>query len=170
MKKSNATVKRILGLVLGLMMAMGAVTPVMVYANNDISVTIDGERVNFEGQQPAIVDRRTLVPVRGVFEVLGFEVDWNDTTSTAIITNADYEIRIAIGNNIFTVNGTEHTLDVPAQNIGGRTMVPIRLPLESVRIGVDWDRAISTVLISTDNQQLANGEQAVGLSPFLHGG
>ena len=41
-----------------------------------ISVTIDGERVHFPGQQPVIVDGRTLVPVRGVFEQLGFEVNW----------------------------------------------------------------------------------------------
>jgi uncharacterized protein YkwD len=96
--------------------------------------------------------------VRGVFEMLGFEVDWDNDTSTAIITNANYTMLITIGSNVFTVNSIEHTLDVPAQNIGGRTMVPIRLPLESVGIEVDWDGATSTVLV------LADAEPRVQLS------
>ena len=49
---------------------------VSAYAADGISVTINGEQVVFENQQPVIVDGRTLVPVRGVFEALGFEVDW----------------------------------------------------------------------------------------------
>ena len=117
--------------------------------NDTISVTIGNTPVNFADQAPTIVDGRTLVPVRGVFEALGFEVDWDPNTNTAIITNADYDIRITIGSDIFTTNGVEHTLDVPAQSIGGRTMVPIRLPLESVGIEVDWDGATSTVVIAT---------------------
>jgi len=125
------------------------VNAVAVHANDGISVTIDGERVHFEGQQPALVDGRTLVPVRGVFEMLGFDVDWDGATSTAIITNADYAILITIGSDVFVVNGVPHTLDVPAQIIGGSTMVPIRLPLESVGFDVDWDGVTSTVLIAT---------------------
>ena len=113
-----------------------------------IVVTINGQRVNFADQAPVAVDGRTLVPVRGVFEMLGFDVDWDNATNTAIISSVDYEMRITIGSNVFTVNGTEHNLDVPAQSIGGRTMVPIRLPLESVGKEVDWNGATSTVIIT----------------------
>jgi hypothetical protein len=48
------------------------VSAVTIYAD-EIRVTIDGREVNFEGQNPVIVDGRTLIPVRGVFEELGFE-------------------------------------------------------------------------------------------------
>jgi uncharacterized Zn-binding protein involved in type VI secretion len=114
------------------------------------NVTINGIPVNFPGGQgPAIEGGRTLVPVRGVFEMLGFNVDWEAATSTAILSNDTITMRITIGNDVFTVNGTPHTLDVPAQNIGGRTMVPIRLPLESVGYNIGWDAATSTVLITS---------------------
>lgn len=54
-----------------------ALIPTAVYAaDSNIRVTVDGQLVAFEGQYPAIVDGRTLVPVRGVFEQLGFTVDW----------------------------------------------------------------------------------------------
>ncbi|MCL1842726.1 MAG: copper amine oxidase N-terminal domain-containing protein [Defluviitaleaceae bacterium] len=114
----------------------------------EIGVAINGATVHFADQAPANIDGRTLVPVRGVFEMLGFDVDWDDAARTAIITNASYEMRITIDSATFTTNGVNHTLDVPAQSIGGRTMVPIRLPLESVGLSLDWDDATRTVLIS----------------------
>jgi len=43
---------------------------VPVYANQTVSVVIDGQRVNFPIQSPVIIDGRTLVPVRYVMEVL----------------------------------------------------------------------------------------------------
>ncbi|MCL1845465.1 MAG: stalk domain-containing protein [Defluviitaleaceae bacterium] len=121
--------------------------PITVFAD-EIRVTVDGEAVIFPGGQGAvIVDGRTLVPVRGVFETLGFDVDWDGDTRTAILTNAQHIVRITIDSDIFTTNDTSHALDVPAQLIEDRTMVPIRLPLESVGHYLDWDEATRTVII-----------------------
>jgi hypothetical protein len=122
-------------------------------ATDETAVTVNGVPVPFTDQDPVIVDGRTLVPVRGVFEMLGFDVEWENETRTAVISNAVYEVRITIDRAEFTTNGVSHTLDVPAQNIGGRTMVPIRLPLESLtsmNISVGWDNDTRTVVITTN--------------------
>jgi len=116
---------------------------------SDIRVTIDGVAVDFEGQPPTIVDGRTLVPVRGVFEALGFDVEWEQSTQTATLTSADYVVVISIGSEVFATNGANHALDVPAQIIDGRTMLPIRAVLESVGLYVDWDGGTSTVLVNS---------------------
>jgi hypothetical protein len=113
-----------------------------------IRVTVDGERVIFTDQVPVIVDGRTLVPVRGVFEHLGFDVDWQ--TPTATLSGGAYVIVISIGSADFTTNAAPHTLDVPAQLIGGRTMLPIRAVSESVGHSVEWDAATRTVIITTN--------------------
>ena len=141
--------KKVLLIVLFLAIVFSSIPAATVFANDEVSVTINGHAVVFEGQGPAIVDGRTLVPVRGVFETVGFEVTWDNATRTATLSNDDYEVRITVGNNTFTTNGVNHTLDVPAQIIGGRTMVPIRLPLESVGIEMGWDGATQTVRIAT---------------------
>ena len=120
-----------------------------VAANNDITVIVDGRTVVFEGQQPVLIDGRVLVPVRGVFEMMGFEVDWERETRTAVIENEDYVVRIQIGQAVFHTNGVEHELDVPAQIIGDSTMVPLRFPLESVGFYLDWVGSTRTVLISS---------------------
>jgi hypothetical protein len=116
---------------------------------NEISVTINGVRVAFpEGQGAVIVDGRTLVPVRGVFEALGFEVTWHDGSRSATITNDDYEVFIMVGNDVFITNGIPYTLDVSAQIINGRTMLPIRAVMESVGYSVGWNAETRTVEIS----------------------
>ena len=140
--------KRIITAAAVLMLTIFAATALHA---NEINVTIDGVAVDFEGQPPVIVDGRTLVPVRGVFEALGFNVDWHQPTQTATLTSADYAIIISIGSGSFTTNGASHILDVPAQIIGGRTMLPIRAVLESVGYNVDWEAATATVLISTES-------------------
>ena len=115
---------------------------------NEIRVVIEGQEVNFPAQPPVIVDGRTLVPVRGVFEALGFDVDWNPDTRTAYLTNAGYNVVISIGSDLFTTNDVEHTLDVPAEIIGGSTMLPLRAVLESVGYELEWDEAARTITIA----------------------
>jgi hypothetical protein len=120
-----------------------------------ISVTIDGTPVNFPDQSPAIVDGRTLVPVRGVFEALGFEVEWNAEHQVVSLARYDIGINLGIGGTFFsticmnTKDTANHSLDVPAQLIGGRTMLPIRALVESAGYSVDWDGATSTVVITS---------------------
>jgi len=143
MKKRIRTITLVAVIILAFALSAGA--------SDTIGVTINGQAVVFPDQAPVIRDGRTLVPVRGVFEHLGFEVDWDDVTRTAVLSSDMHEVRIPVGSDVFTTNGVEFTLDVPAQLIGGRTMVPIRLPLESVGLYVDWDDATRTVLVSAES-------------------
>jgi len=113
-----------------------------------ISVTINGQQVTFAGQPPVIIDGRTLVPVRGVFEALGFNVEWEPNEQRTTLSREGETVAITVGSATFTVNGEDHALDVPAQIIGGRTMLPFRVVVESVGYSVDWDVATQTVIIT----------------------
>jgi len=134
-----------------LMVLIIALMPLAAFASNDvITVTIDGVAVEFTDQQPVIIDGRTLVPAGGVFQALGFNPSWNSAAQTATLTRDDFTIVITIGNAVFTTNGIQHTLDVPAQIINGRTMLPIRAVLESVGYQLNWNSATRTVVITTE--------------------
>jgi len=143
---------RILSAALVLVLALSLIMPVVIYAT-EVSVTIDGQRVEFVDQEPIIVDGRTLVPLRGVFEAIGFDVDFDNNTRTAILTGSQgslysyYELRVPIGSSYFELNDRGFHLDVPAQIINGRTMLPIRHLLEQIGFNVDWDGATGTVII-----------------------
>jgi len=144
--------KRILTYAMALLFAFVFIPAVAAYAGIDdeeIVVRIDGSTVNFDGQNPAIVDGRTLVPVRGVFEGLGFDVNWNPDTRQVTLTRTNDIIVTTIGSSTFVTNGTDHLLDTPAQIIGGSTMLPIRAMLESVGYRVDWNGEHNTVSITS---------------------
>jgi len=136
-------------LALGMALLLAFTFPAVTLSANEISVTVDGQQVNFSGQAPVIVDGRTLVPVRGVFETMGFDVDWNPESRQATLSRANDVIIITIDSETFTSSGTNHTLEVPAQVINGSTMLPIRAVLESVGYSLNWDSTTSTVLITS---------------------
>jgi len=120
---------------------------VIAQASAAIVVTIDGKYITFEEQKPFIIEGRTLVPVRGVFEHLGFDVDWNPETRQATLESDDFIVILTIDNDVFTVNSEELRLEVPAQIIGGSTMIPFRAVLESVGYYADWSAEERAVIV-----------------------
>ena len=140
-------------IVAALMVLMITLMPMVVFASNDvITVTIDGQAVAFPDQQPIMVNSRVLVPVGGVFEALGFTPSWNGTTRTATLTRDDYTVVLTVGSANFTINGVSHELDVPAQLISGRTMVPLGPILRGVGYELDWVGSTRTVVITTGTE------------------
>ena len=112
------------------------------------SLVVDGAAVPSD-VAPVVVNGRTLVPVRALFESLGATVGWEESTQTATATKGSTVISMQIGNTTAYVNGVAKTLDVPAQTIEGRTMAPARFVAESLNATVNWDSASDTVKIST---------------------
>jgi len=152
MKLSVAT------LVLVFILGLGLFSPTIAYAD-EIGVTINGTTVVFDGQGPTIVDGRTLVPVRGVFEQLGFEVNWDQGRQVATLTSDDYIVEIFVGRLFFRLyevgaplesDGQTWQLDVPAQIINGRTLLPIRAVLEAVGYYVGWHADARTVIVTSE--------------------
>ncbi|MBR0088818.1 MAG: hypothetical protein IJP94_03130, partial [Clostridia bacterium] len=68
--------KKIVSVILAF--AMLFAMAVVVSADNEISVTVNGETIEFEDAKPIIEDDRVLVPMRAVFEKMGVFVDWHE--------------------------------------------------------------------------------------------
>ncbi|MCL2227198.1 MAG: stalk domain-containing protein [Oscillospiraceae bacterium] len=114
-----------------------------------IRVAIDRQDVIFDDQDPVIIDGRTLIPVRGVFEALGFDVNWDGDEQRVTLLRDDHIVKLHADSGVFTTNGVTYNLDVPAQIIGGRTMLPLRAVLESLGYSLHWDSGAQTVFITT---------------------
>ena len=122
-------------------------------AQEGITVKIDGKTITFEDQEPVIVNDRTMVPMRKVFEVLGATVEWDNSTSTVTATKKDATISLKIGSTTANMNGQSIILDVPAQIMNGRTMVPLRFISEAMGATVNWDGSTRTVSIVTNSDK-----------------
>ncbi len=88
---------------------------------------------------PLVQNGRTLVPVRFIAEKFGAEVGWDDATQTVSVKTSTDEITLQIGSAQMNVNGNITVLDVPAQTIGGRTLIPLRALVEALGKQVFWD-------------------------------
>lgn len=117
-------------------------------SDDSIKVFLDGEQLDFD-VPPAIVQDRTLVPMRKIFETLGMAVDWNEETQTITGEKVGKKITLQIDKMTATIDDKQVEMDVPAQLINGRTMVPIRFIAESTNADVRWDGSTSAVLITT---------------------
>lgn len=120
--------------------------------SSNISVTVNGSAVTFD-QPPIMANDRTLVPLRAIFEALGATVDWNGDTQTVTSTRGNTTVSLAIGSNIMTKNSISYELDVPAQIVGERTLVPVRAIAEAFGSAVDWNGETQTVIINDNGEQ-----------------
>ena len=113
-----------------------------------VSVLINNNIIAFD--YPAIVvNGRTLVPLRGIFEAIGATVDWDNNTQTATGKLDSTTVSISIGSKVLYKNGVPVELDVPAQLISGYTMVPVRAVAEAFDADVEWDGDSNTVYVTT---------------------
>ena len=114
---------------------------------SDIKVIVNGSSLTFD--QPPVIDAgSTLVPLRAIFEALGAAVEWDAPSQTITAVKGDVKITLKIGSKILTRNGVNITLNVPAQIIGGRTLVPVRAIAESFGSEVLWNPGTRTVTVT----------------------
>ena len=110
-----------------------------------------------ENQMPPIIlDSRTLVPVREVFEYLGGKVDWNGTDRRVDVTFDEKTISLWIDKTTAKVDGSDIELDVPAKIVNDKTMVPARFISERAGLVVGWDAETYTVSIKFPKSTVTN--------------
>ena len=106
---------------------------------------------------PLVQDGRTLVPVRFISESLGADVEWDGNSSCVTVKMGQRTINMILGKKVIIVNNEEKTLDVPAQTISGRTMIPLRAMAEALDKKVFWDDR--GLIIISDIENIINKDQ-----------
>ena len=140
---------KIIALMTGTMMLFGT----CAYAR-DISVTINGEPLVTD-VAPTIVNDRTMLPMRAIFEALGAEVEWVGEDSLIFATKGTSLITMKIGMPKMNVQKIDAEapiivdLDTAPYIQDDRTMVPVRAIAEAFEAEVDWVDETSTVVITT---------------------
>ena len=121
-------------------------------ADDNITVTVNGNNVSFVEITPFIENDHTLVPMREIFEALGADVQWDNETRTVISYDSvsDVSITMQIDSDVMYVNGDAVTLETPAKIVGSSTVVPVRAIAEGMHSVVGWDEATKTVTVEKE--------------------
>lgn len=109
--------------------------------------------------EPTIKDGTTLVQLRPLFESLGIELDWDDSTKTVTGTKGDITFNLTIGQDTATVNGKKIKLALPGRLASGHTLVPLRFVGEATGAVVGWHAATKTISVYSSEYM-----QIVGIS------
>lgn len=125
---------------------------------NNIKVKINDQILYFD-VNPIIDSGRTLIPVRGIFECMGADVQWDAQTRTVLAIKGGTQVKLQIDNVNAYVNDQVVPLDVPAKIVDGRTMVPVRFISESFGASVGWESSSSTVLIQDASAKAVDYEK-----------
>ena len=113
-------------------------------ADDNITVTVNGNNVSFVEITPFIENDHTLVPMREIFEALGADVQWDDETRTVISYDSvsDVSITMQIDSDVMYVNGDAVTLETPAKIVGSSTVVQSLRVCTALSVGTRQQRQL----------------------------
>ncbi|MDO4562893.1 MAG: copper amine oxidase N-terminal domain-containing protein [Clostridia bacterium] len=120
----------------------------MAFAEDEITVYLKGEKLEFPIQQPIIVNDRTLVPMRVIFEKMGVEVEWNNTEKIVTAHGGGVVVELQINNLQMRRNSEYIDLDTAPILLNDTTLVPLRAVSEAFDLAVEWDNEQRSVIIT----------------------
>ena len=123
---------------------------VQVSADENISLTVNGKSIETQ-VPPTIIDGRTMVPVRDIFEACGAKVNWDANTKTITGEKGNTTVVMQIDSNMLFINEKVTEMDATPVIINGRTLAPARYVAESFGGIVDWNAEDKVVMIDVDD-------------------
>lgn len=119
-----------------------------------IKVLLNGKNISFD-VPPQIIDNRTMVPMRAIFEAFGAKVQWIERNKYSKEIKAEKDnisIELQIGKKFMRVINSNNVrsaiLDVSPMIVDSRTLVPVRAILEAFDCDVKWDGINRQVVIT----------------------
>lgn len=126
------------------------------FVDDSIKVLVNDQVIDFTDEngnvvEPKIINSRTMVPMRKIFEVFGANVEWEETTQTITATTENKTLVLQINNQEATVKSgdTEEKIMLDSAPViyDSRTLVPVRFIAESLELHVGWVPETRTVVI-----------------------
>ncbi len=152
--------KKILSFCLTAAIAVSVAAPVC--ADDTVKVIMNGTEMNFD-VPPQIINDYTMVPMRAIFEELGYNVEWDGETRSILAINFNNNkcISLIVDNPVLLyytydenlsfeeVPKTIYSMNISPMIVNDRTLVPLRAVSEASGADVQWDGETRTVTITT---------------------
>lgn len=126
---------------------------VLKIGNPEIATIVgDTKEITKIDAAPFIEDGSTLIPVRGLFELMGAEVLWDPSDQTVLIKGENHKFLLQIENKLVDIEDPDlgnftMTLICPPKIADGRTYIPLRFISESLGYEVFWNAETSEITI-----------------------
>lgn len=120
---------------------------------SDIQVQFNGVNMIFGDAAPRLINDRTMVPFRQIFETIGADVSYEPEDRTVQAIGEDFKLSFAVGGTDINIErdgeATVKKMDVVPfiDKKTSRVYVPVRFMAESMDCGVFWDQNSKTAII-----------------------
>jgi len=141
----------------GTLTAFGAET-------NSVKVQYNGENIQLT-KEAKIINGRTMLPFRQIFEAMGIDVAYDAATKTVTASTTEKTVSFAVGNTALTIDqdgavSTETMETAPfIDPATSSTYVQVRTIAESFGKSVGWDATNKTVIIIDPDTIFANANE-----------
>lgn len=126
---------------------LGAVSD-NAHASLSVIVSVDGRPLAMDAP-PVIINGRTLVPLRAIFEALGATVTWDAGTNKVTGTRGATFIVLHLDSTTAYIDDVAIAMDIAPRAMRGRTFVPARFVAESLGATVRWNEGSRTIEITS---------------------
>lgn len=114
---------------------------------SEIQIALEDEILQLDSK-PVLVNDRTLVPIRQIFETLGAEVTWDNFAQKATVKMRDKTIEFGLNTQMAKINGVSVMMGAAAIEQNSRVMVPLRFLSENLGFKVDWIQSANMVRLT----------------------
>jgi len=122
------------------------------YTAEDITLIVKGKTIT-PSVPPVIIDERTLVPARAIFEQFDADILWVAETKEIFIALYNKILQLKVNDNIAKIGDTILHMEVPPKIINDSTMIPLRFVAESFDLEVGWNSEARIATVDEKQQQ-----------------
>lgn len=154
--------KRILIIILS---ALSLSSP--AFAAENISLCLNGNALPSDENSIHINNNTALISVRYAAEIFGYNLEWNDSAKTAVLSKENQKLSFKSGYDFIVSNNNPTKLNGKAEIIDGRMFVPIRALAECLNLNVKWNGAAKNISLVEPEKMLYedNDESIYILTP-----
>ncbi|OWZ84895.1 polysaccharide deacetylase family protein [Natranaerobius trueperi] len=163
MNHTKVLLSLFISIILGFLIIMPSNTVAMDKTIKQTQIVVDDTLVPIPGR---IINGRTMVPLRGVFEEVGANVSWDSETELITIHKEWDLIKLTPGSNIAEKNYDDHELENPPKISRGTTWLPLRDLMELFELDVDWVSEYNLVRITTGDEEKSIDKIGESLEPL----
>lgn len=94
-----------------------------------------------------MVEEEMFIPLRGILQEFGYQVNWDATQKTAVLKNKDQHIQLTVNNKTALVNGSTVAVDSSPVIEDGQVYIPLRFVGQAIGADVNWNNQTQTAIV-----------------------
>lgn len=130
------------------MMSYGTMPTTPPLTGQDITVTLNGRTVSLGMSRPFFVNGTVLVPLASVMDAANVAYTYNERRQSVRVDTDNGALYLNIDSAYALLDGTQMTLETPAQVLNGQVYVPLRFLSLATGLTAKWNARQQTVTMN----------------------